>query len=288
MTKVLLVFLCGETARLAVLSRFSRQCPQQLLNHVANQASRLHGVKGLLLNYVDCLALNLDIVELYSGVASMHRTAIDCSLQSRAVDKHRVKRVTEFPGSLNEEVCTLDGFEKPIRCVLRIRPGGLIIFSPKCKSFVAASAPVYKRKGCTNWRGDEGNAAVQEGNSIANARAVLMLSAFERGLSVVVENTFSSQIWHYPETKQAIQEGKACSSAIGPRCAYDDARDGKRFGALKRTCQMRQAVCTARQDRPSVTQFGKCVGAASRNCWFCPILPQAAWSCNGGRVAPSS
>jgi hypothetical protein len=173
---------------------------------------------------------DLDIVEMYSGVGSIHSAAVDRGLRSQAFDKHRVKDLTDRAGGYCEDVTSLDGFENAIRVVLRIRPGGMVTFALKCSSFISACASVHQRKGCNNWRGNEDKAIVQYGNSIANATAVLVVVAFLREVIPVLENPVSSKVWDYPEIAEAICKVQAIHSAIVPRCAYDDAPDGKRMG----------------------------------------------------------
>ena len=118
---------------------------------------------------------DLDIVEMYSGVGSIHSAAVDRSLRSQAFDKNRVKDLTDRAGGYCEDVTSLDGFEHAIRVVLRVRPGGMVTFALKCSSFVSACASVHQREEWNNWRGNKNKAIMQSGGSIADATAVLVV-----------------------------------------------------------------------------------------------------------------
>ena len=78
----------------------------------------------------------LQVFELYSGVASIHKASVRLGKTSTTFDKEADKR---------QDVLTKEGFQMALNSVLRIENDGLFTCAPKCGSFITACAANHKR-----------------------------------------------------------------------------------------------------------------------------------------------
>ena len=168
----------------------------------------------------------LEVFELYSGVASIHKAAVQAGKTSATFDNEGDKR---------QDVLTKEGFQMALHSVLRIVRGGLLTCAPKCGSFVAACQANHNRCAANNFTGGsdlEGimPVFVQEGNDIATATAFLCLVAGVRGVQGVLENPPSSKLFKFPIVQQVLAFLQFKWSAIVHRCGYSAERLGSRIG----------------------------------------------------------
>ena len=154
----------------------------------------------------------LQVFELYSGVASIHKAAVRVGKTSTTFDKEADKR---------QDVLTKEGFQMALNSVLRIENDGLFTCAPKCGSFITACAANHKRTEANNFMGDLDREFVRDGNNIATATAFLLLVAHMRGVRCVLENPPSSRIWRFPIVKEVLEFWPEFKwSAIVHRCGY--------------------------------------------------------------------
>ena len=88
---------------------------------------------------------DLDVVELWAGVASIARAAERSYFRSAAFDLHRIPGVTDVPGDKCEDITITTGFKRAIMLVLRLREGGLLALGPDCSSFTFPNSSRHKR-----------------------------------------------------------------------------------------------------------------------------------------------
>jgi len=168
----------------------------------------------------------LEVFELYSGVASIHKAAVQAGKISATFDNEGDKR---------QDVLTKEGFQMALHSVLRIVRGGLLTCAPKCGSFVAACQANHNRCAANNFMGGsdlEGimPVFVQEGNDIATATAFLCLVAGVRGVQGVLENPPSSKLFKFPIVQQVLAFLQFKWWAIVHRCGYSAEPLGSRIG----------------------------------------------------------
>ena len=180
----------------------------------------------------DC-GRDLDVVEIFSGVGSVHAAAIEAGYKAIAMDKDRIPKCTEIAGLHCENLLMLDGFENAIRLVRRLKVGGLLVAAPQCSSFVPPCRAQHQRCEKNLWYGDTSRAFVIDGNNMANGCAFLLRLAHSRGVQAVVENPPSSDIWKFPPMANTLAHLKGLAqenqSAIVARCGYSTEPYGKRF-----------------------------------------------------------
>ena len=112
----------------------------------------------------------LQVFELYSGVASIHKAAVRVGKTSTTFDKEADKR---------QDVLTKEGFQMALNSVLRIENDGLFTCAPKCGSFITACAANHKRTEANNFMGDLDREFVRDGNNIATTTAFLSLACVQ-------------------------------------------------------------------------------------------------------------
>jgi hypothetical protein len=185
-----------------------------------------HTVRGC--NSMNCQR-DLDVVELWSGVGSVATSATDNGHAAVAFDMCRIPGITNVQGDGSEDILTMDGFEKALSLVCRLRPGGLLVEAPVCSSFVFPDSARTKRK-AGDFTGDETYLPVRQGNSSAMVAVFLLLVAVGRGCHVLLENPAGSTLWSY--IKQFTLALHKLPTHIVDRCCYDAGpypRLGKRY-----------------------------------------------------------
>ncbi len=203
--------------------------------------------------------LDLDALELWSGVGSVWQAADREGFRSQGFDILRIPGHTNVESSdLCEDMTRKAGFLRALALVLRLRPGGLLWMAPVCSSWgYLCCSKTLRHKSI--W-GNPRCASVGPGNLMAEAAAFFYLLAWARLVEAVVENPAGSYIFKFPPTRDALRsvadadptqaqkpKGKALHKrrkrqakkvhrswfhCVTPRCAFDDAPDGERF--LKR------------------------------------------------------
>ena len=172
---------------------------------------------------------DLDLVEIFSGKESIATAAKQKGLASAGFDKARVLGVTDAAfGACSEDICSKAGFQHAVRLVGRLRKGGLLWMAPQCSSWVFYNVSRTKRSRANGFMGDQTYAAVQSGNTIAQACVFLLKLASARGVDFAVENPKGSYIWHSTFFLEWVNWVGIKRSFIH-RCGYDYAPVGQRI-----------------------------------------------------------
>ena len=165
------------------------------------------------------LARDLDCAEIFSGVQSVVRAALEKGMRAQGVDKLLDPM---------DDITTPEGFRRAVTLVMRLAPGGLLWLAPVCSSWVFMNSSKCKRTAANGYRGDEGYKPVQLGNIMAEATAFLILLAYRRCCTAAMENPIRSVIFRYGPL-QLVAEALRMVHTITYRCAFSDAPYGRRM-----------------------------------------------------------
>ena len=165
------------------------------------------------------LPRDLDVVELWSGKATVYHAARAQQFSAAQFDKNRLPGITDKPGRRCEDLLRQDGFTNALRLVMRLRPGGLLWQGVQCSSFVFADSSKCQRK-ADNVAGDATYQPVVDGNRMAEIAAFFFVLCVLRKVHVSIENPAGSQIFNYIRPTMDLVVG-ACVQTCH-RCAYDD------------------------------------------------------------------
>ena len=178
-------------------------------------------VLGCLVNPAFHGPRDLDVVELFAGVAAITRAARNAGYQAEAYDKNRVLGQTDDDtDSKCEDITTEKGFLRAVSLVMRIKMAGLLFMAPVCGSWVYLNISRTKRALENQWYGDVMYEPVRQGNAMAMACAFLAELAKKRRVQVVAENPPGSSLWKFRPWARAMQSAGMTSEAICDRCAY--------------------------------------------------------------------
>ena len=166
---------------------------------------------------------NLDVVEVFSGVASIVKGAVNKGFRAEPFD---------LVATPEHDITDEHGFQRALQLVLRVRPGGLVTMAPQCSSFVSACANNHQRKRSNHFYGDETKQFVREGNAMATAAAFLLVVAWLRELFVLPENTPGSVIWNFSPFQAAVALTCAFERVV-PRCFYQSGAGEKLYKRYK-------------------------------------------------------
>lgn len=201
---------------------------------------------------------DIDVLEFWAGVGSIARAARRRGMRAETIDKDH--------GSETNNLLTSKGFLHAINLVLRLKIGGLLWMAPVCSSFVWLSASHAKRGPDNDFKGDETQEFVREGNLGADIAIFLFVLAWSRGCHAAVENPAGSKFWHYPAFKQMAEHMPTLASSVVHRCAFDARVYGDRLGkAYKVYCSepwvlsaelARGCTCPRREHRKMVKRVG--------------------------------
>ena len=165
------------------------------------------------------LARDLDCVEIFSGVQSVVRAALEKGMRAQGFDKLLDPM---------DDITTPGGFRRAVTLVMRLAPGGLLWLAPVCSSWVFMNSSKCKRTAANGYRGDEGYKPVQLGNIMAEATAFLILLAYRRCCTAAMENPIQSVIFRYGPL-QIVVEALRMVRTITYRCAFSNAPYGDRM-----------------------------------------------------------
>ena len=218
---------------------------------------------------------DLDVVELWSGVGAVVRAARVVGCSAEPFDLHRAPGRTDSANpKFTENIINPDGFVKALELVQRLRPGGLLWMAPVCSSWVflrmsqtkrrrrnrcgapRLSPPLRKpqavrrsgwaRSDTPRYVGDKTNAAVREGNLMADVATFFYLTALMRNVHAVIENPPGSTLFKYGPLADALKNAPK-HTATCSHCVFSDAPYGMRFGKkFKMTCTSRWILKLAR------------------------------------------
>lgn len=169
---------------------------------------------------------DLDVAELWGGVAAVTAAALSKGYRAEAFDINRVPGLTDVDGPMCEDLTTELGLQKAMSQVLRLRPGALLAMAPVCSTFVFPNTSNTKRSSKC-WQGDESYLPVQHGNLMAREAAFLMCAAVARDVHFFIENPAGSMIFSFLQSTLDLFPGLA--KCIGDRCAYSMEPLGQRF-----------------------------------------------------------
>ena len=162
-------------------------------------------------------ARDIDVLEFWSGVASIHRAAQARGLISACADTSS--------GGL--DLLSPHGFGKVAELVLRLKEGGLLWMAPVCSSFAWLRLSQTKRSADNAFMGDLNNASVREGNLGAETAAFLFVLAWARSARPAIVNP---TMWKYPAITRIRAELPDLQFSTVHRCTFDDAPHGERLG----------------------------------------------------------
>lgn len=174
---------------------------------------------------------DLDVVELWAGVASVAGAATRAQYRASAFDLHRVPGVTNVPGDDCEDITTMTGFKAAVALVLRLREGGLLALGPDCSSFTFPNSSRHKRSSL-NSMGDLSYFPVTIGNLMAVIAVFLCQLALAHKAHFAMENPSDSHLFRFiddvcPSFWGRGVEGSQLSVQSVPRCPYDDSPEPK-------------------------------------------------------------
>ena len=180
---------------------------------------------------------DLQVVELWSGVGSIVAAAQKRNYNTAAFDLNRVPGITDVPGSLCEDITTLEGFKKAISLVLRLGEGALLALGPDCSSFTFPNSSRHKRHSAV--AGDLLYKPVNVGNLMAVIALFLCQLALARRVHFALENPPDSHIFRFfqsvcPDFMKMVMpdsvEESRCQGLHAQsvtRCPYDDSPEPK-------------------------------------------------------------
>ena len=200
------------------------------------------------------LQRDLDVLEVWSGVASVQKAAASRGLTAAAID---------IDYGVDHNLLSSIGFCAALRQTMRLRPGGLLAMAPVCSSFTFPNISRTKRSS-QDFSGDPENdsamapsyssgcicicrmyeleakghslehststalSQVRDGNHMAEVAAFLFIIAVSRGVHAFLENPAGSMMFSYlREHFEPLHPLLATS--IADRCHYSDEPMGERF-----------------------------------------------------------
>jgi hypothetical protein len=164
------------------------------------------------------LTRDLDVVELWCGVGSVVRAALQRGQRAVGFDKAK---------SQEQDLTTKDGFEAALSLVLRLVIGGLLWEAPVCSSFGFANSSRCKRNELNPY-GDTNYSHVRQGNFMADIAMFFMTIAWARNVDVAMENPNSSWLFKLPHV-ESIGQALGCARQSANRCAYCDRPAGAKY-----------------------------------------------------------
>ena len=172
---------------------------------------------------------DLDVAEIFSGKGTVAGAARRVGLTAVEFDIKRLPGITDsgHPAT-TEDILTKTGFLRACTLVGRVKEGGLVHFAPVCSSWLWLCLSQTKRQRSSRYGGDLQSKLVQEGNSIADAAAVLFKLAHSRGVSVTLENPARSFMFQYGPLVDCLA-GIPLHYAVCPHCKFSTAPVGQRF-----------------------------------------------------------
>ena len=166
------------------------------------------------------LPRNLKVVELFSGVGSVHKAGAKLGHNSAGFDK--------VQGGQSEDATTWPGFYAACCLIMRLAVGGLLLMAPPCNSWVQLNAANCQRKLGNGFLGNQDYGPVRIGNLLMHVTCVLLLLANHRGVHVVIENPPASNLWKVKPLVDIIAVLKMVRITT-PYCAFSRKPFGQRY-----------------------------------------------------------
>ena len=173
---------------------------------------------------------DVSVLEFWAGVGSVAGSAAERSLVTYAIEKDAAPHDAKF------DLLSAIGFLNAVALVLRLKIGGLLWLAPFCSSFCWLSLSQTKRSPENDYRGDQTNENVREGNRGAEVATFLFVLAWARCAEACLENPPGSKIWKYPPLvtmQPTLMLGRSSSlhTAVDNRCVFDTTSPtGEKYG----------------------------------------------------------
>ena len=164
---------------------------------------------------------DLDVIEIFAGVASIHRAAEKAGFASAAFDILRVPGQSDCTGEESEDFSCKQGFVNAIKLVMRLKQNGLCFLAPRCGPWMWLNVVKTKRKKANKYFGDP--SYCKEANEMAIGAIILMQVAEKREAETGLENPVKSYIFHWPPFTEAMMEMNM-HSAVTHRCAWENKK----------------------------------------------------------------
>ena len=181
--------------------------------------------------FLDDVAVERDVsvLEFWAGVGSVAGSAAERGLVSHAIEKDAAPHDAKF------DLLSAIGFLHAVALVLRLKIGGLLWLAPVCSSFCWLSLSQTKRSPENDFRGDQTNENVREGNRGAEVATFLFVLAWARSAEACLENPPGSKIWKYPplvNMQETLMLGRSSlHTAVVNRCVFDTTSPiGEKYG----------------------------------------------------------
>jgi hypothetical protein len=181
--------------------------------------------------FLDDVAVERDVsvLEFWAGVGSVAGSAAERGLVTHAIEKDAAPHDAEF------DLLSAIGFLHAVALVLRLKIGGLLFLAPVCSSFCWLSLSQTKRSPENDFRGDQTNENVREGNRGAEVATFLFVLAWARSAEACLENPPGSKIWKYPplvNMQETLMLGRSSlHTAVVNRCVFDTTSPiGEKYG----------------------------------------------------------
>ena len=173
---------------------------------------------------------DVSVLEFWAGVGSVAGSAAERGLVTYAIEKDAAPHDAKF------DLLSAIGFLNAVALVLRLKIGGLLWLAPVCSSLCCLSLSQIKRSPENDYRGDQTNENVREGNRGAEVATFLFVLAWARCAEACLENPPGSKIWKYPPLvtmQQTLMLGRSSSrhTAVVNRCVFDTTSPtGEKYG----------------------------------------------------------
>jgi hypothetical protein len=142
---------------------------------------------------------DISVLEFWAGVGSVAGSAEQRGLATHAIEKEAATLDEKF------DLLSKIGFLHAVALVLRLKMGGLLWVALVCSSFCWLSLSQTKRSPENDFRGDQTNENVREGNRGAEVASFLFVLAWARFAEACLENPPGSSLWKYPPLKHMQQ-----------------------------------------------------------------------------------
>ena len=173
---------------------------------------------------VDDVVRDISVLEFWAGVGLIATAARAQGLRAETIEL--------TTGRPTDDLLSYEGFRHAVGLVLRLKKDGLLWLAPVCSTFVWLRSSQAKRCPENDYKGDQTNESICEGNRGADVAAFLFVLAWARSAQVALENTPGSTIWKYPAVRTVLETLPGLHFGILHRCVFDEAEHGERYGKL--------------------------------------------------------
>ena len=156
-------------------------------------------------------------------------SAAERGLVTHAIEKDAAPHDAEF------DLLSAIGFLHAVALVLRLKIGWLLWLAPVGSSVCWLSLSQTKRSPENDFRGDQTNDNVREGNRGAEVATFLCVLAWAHSAEACLENPPGSKIWKHPplvNMQETLMLGRSSlHTAVVNRCVFDTTSPiGEKYG----------------------------------------------------------